>query len=497
MASSERMEPIDTTWLRMERPTNLMVIVGLLFLAGPVDIPRLERTLADRLLAFRRFGARVERAATGEWWCDDPRFDIAHHIKRVRLPGRAGKTELEDFVADLASQPFDHAHPLWQCHIVEDYAGGAVVIFRIHHVIADGMALIRVMLSLTDERADAPEGHHAHVGIAHGREGLGFPLQTLFNLVAAPVGAGLSLSGQAVQTALSLARHPARAADYVRDGTGIAAELAYLLLMPDDSPTRFKGNPSGSKRVAWTDPIELPEVKAVSRALGCSVNDMLLTAVAGALRIYLQEQGEPTEGIELRALVPIDLRSAASAPELGNHFGILGLELPVGIESPLDRVFEVHRRMEKLKSSYEPSVTLGLLAALGNLPQGVQDQTFDLLLSRASMVMTNVPGPQQPRYLAGCELKHVMFWVPQPHNIGMGVSILSYNGQVQFGVMTDAAIVPDPRSIARHFKPEFEQLLYFVLMQPPDPSEQLGERPPTRRSKGGKRPRRTKQRARR
>ena len=138
-------------------------------------------------------------------------------------------------------------------------------------------------------------------------------------MVAAPVGAGLSLSGQAVQTALDLARHPARAADYVRDGTGIAAELAYLLLMPDDSPTRFKGNLSGSKRVAWTDPIELPEVKAVSRALGCTVNDMLLAAVAGALRIYLQEQGDPTEGIEIRALVPIDLRSAGSAPELGNH----------------------------------------------------------------------------------------------------------------------------------------------------------------------------------
>ena len=158
MPSRERMEPIDTTWLRMDRPTNLMVIVGLLFLAGPVDIPELERTLADRLLAFRRFCARVEMATAGAWWCHDPLFDIAHHIKRARLPGRAGKIELENFVADLASRPFDPAHPLWQCHIVEDYDGGAVVIFRMHHVIADGMALIRVMLSLTDQRADAPGG---------------------------------------------------------------------------------------------------------------------------------------------------------------------------------------------------------------------------------------------------------------------------------------------------------------------------------------------------
>ena len=163
--------------------------------------------------------------------------------------------------------------------------------------------------------------------------------------------------------------------------------------------------------------------------------------------------------------------SREASSELGNRFGVLALELPVGFDSPLARLHEVHRRMEALKQSKEPVVTLGLLAALGNAPQAVQDKIFDLLLSRASAVMTNVPGPQQSLYLAGSELKQIMYWVPRPHDIGMGVSILSFNGQVQFGLITDAALVPDPQSIVARFKPEFEQLLYFVLLEPWEPAK--------------------------
>lgn len=498
IAPSERMDPVDVTWWRMDRPANLMVIIGVLMLAGPVDIARLEHTLAQRLLAFRRFGQRVETSGAGTWWCEDPHFDISHHIKRVRLPGRGLKADLERFVADLVSQPLDPSHPLWQFHIVEDYDGGAAVVARIHHAIADGIALIGVALSLTDERPDAPSMPRKLQRPVTSRDpSLGFPLQPIIGLasgVAEMVGTGLSLSTEALQAALGLATHPANAAEILREGTGIAAELAYLLLMPNDSPTRFKGKLSGDKRVAWTDPIPLPEVKAVSRALGCSVNDMLLTAVAGALNGYLRDHGDATEGVEVRALVPIDLRKPGSELELGNRFGVLALELPVGFDSPLARLHEVHRRMEALKQSKEPVVTLGLLAALGNAPQAVQDKIFDLLLSRASAVMTNVPGPQQSLYLAGSELKQIMYWVPRPHDIGMGVSILSFNGQVQFGLITDAALVPDPQSIVARFKPEFEQLLYFVLLEPWEPAKAESAASAERKVAGASRTKRAKQR---
>ena len=270
----------------------------------------------------------------------------------------------------------------------------------------------------------------------------------------------------------------------------MAAELAYLLLMPSDTPTRFKGAPLGDKRIAWADPIPLPEVKAVSRAFGCSVNDMLLAAVAGALKGYLQEKGDRTSGVELRALVPVNLRPPGSGEALGNRFGIVAVELPVGFASPLGRLYEVRRRMEALKTSYEPSVTLGPFAGLGYAPQFVQDKLFGLLLSRATAVMANVPGPQQPLYLAGSEVKQVMFWVPQSGNIGMGVSILSFNGKVHFGLITDAALVPDPGAIIARFAPEFERLLCFALMEDwgessaPDAAREAAASRPEARPKG-------------
>jgi WS/DGAT/MGAT family acyltransferase len=237
----------------------------------------------------------------------------------------------------------------------------------------------------------------------------------------------------------------------------------------------------------------LPEVKAVSHALGCSVNDMLLAAVAGALNGYLAEKGDETDGVEIRALVPVNLRSPGSDQELGNRFGVVALELPVGLENPLARLHEIHRRMEALKSSNEPAVTLGLLSTLGYAPKLVQDMVFDLLLSRATAVMTNVPGPQTPLYLAGSEIKQVMVWVPQPGDIGMGVSILSFNGNVQFGLLADAALVPDPQAIVARFKPEFEQLLYFVLMEAWTANSELR---PTKRKPGAVKPaaRRTRRR---
>ena len=455
------MAPADATWLRMEQPTNPMVIVGVLMLEGPVDLQILEQSLAARLLAVPRFRQRIEERPTGLYWCDDPHFNIKRHIKHTRLPGRESWEELETFVADLASQPLDRSRPLWQFHIVERYDGGVALVARVHHAIADGIALIGIVLSLTDSRPEASAQKPAVADTTWGPEdndggyGLFGPLTELLE-------EGLRLSSEVWREALARAADPA---DALREGAGIANELAHMLLMPDDSPTRFKGKPSGDKKVAWTDPLALSEVKAVSRVLGCSVNDILLATVAGALHKYLEDKGDRTKDVEVRALVPVNLRPQGEPMALGNHFGIVAIELPVGLESPLSRVYEVHRRMEALKNSYEPPVTLALIAALGYAPELVQDWLLDFLVGRATAVMTNVPGPQRPRYLAGARIKQAMFWVPQAGDIAMGVSILSFDGKVQFGLLTDAAVVPDPGAIVARFGPEFEKLLYFVLME--------------------------------
>ncbi len=452
MPKAERMSSVDTTWLRMDRPGNPMVIVGLFTLGGPLDLDQLEATIAERFLSVPRFRQRVEARAADYWWADDRFFDEARHIKRVRLPGKADKSELQRYVAALASEHLDKARPLWQLHIVEDYQGGAAVIFRIHHAVADGVALVGLMLSLTD----GGRGHAGRRDDAEPHPWLPLPgIETLAK--GAGVAAGLW------KEATALAAHPAKTA---KIGAGVAGELAWLLLMPEDSRTRFKGNPSGNKRVAWTDAIPLHEVKTVSKALGCTINDVLLASVAGALCQYLKDKGDRVEGVEIRAVVPVDMRRRHEAGQLGNKFGIVGVELPVGIENPLMRLYEVHRRMKALKQSLEPPVTLGMFAALGYAPQMVQDRLFNMLIRRATAVMTNVPGPQAPLYFGGAKIEQMLCWVPQSGDIGMGVSILSYNGMVQFGLVTDAQMVPDPETIIGHFRPQFEQLVYHVLMSP-------------------------------
>ena len=459
MSRSERMSSVDTTWLRMDRPANPMMIVAVWVLEGPVALDRVEKRIAEGLMSYRRYRQKVDYARAGVYWRDDPNFDLAHHIKRARLPGRGGKEALQRFVGDLASEPLDPNHPLWTVHIVEKYEGGAAVVFRMHHAIADGVALIEVTMALVDG-----PGRKAHRATPPD-EDEGW-MQTVMAPVVAAINAGTQASTSTLGAAFDLARHPLRAAGLLRDGAGVAGELGYLLFMPSDSATRFKGKPNGSKRVAWCEPLKLPEVKAVSRALGCSINDMLLSCVAGAMRRYLADCGDKTEGVEIRALVPIDLREPGDVG-LGNRFGIIAVELPVGIEHPLDRLMAVRQRMLALKTSYEPAVTLSLFAALGYLPKIVQDQLFNLLLSRATAVMTNVPGPTEALTVAGSVLRQSLFWVPQTGDFGMGVSIYSYAGHVQFGLITDAAMTPDPEAVVSRFPEEFDKYLYYVLLDPP------------------------------
>ncbi len=464
MSQRERMSSVDTTWLRMDRPNNLMMIVGVWMLEGPVDLDAVEAQIVDGLLSYRRYRQRVERGPAGIYWRDDPNFDLSHHLRRIRLPGRGGKPALERLVGELASEPLDPNHPLWTVHLVERYEGGAAVIFRMHHAIADGMALMGVTMSLVD----GPQRRSGDGAAEHADEGW---LQSLMAPVVAAINSGAEVSGSTLKAALDLARNPLRAAGLLRDGAGVAGELSHLLLMATDTATRFKGKPGGTKRVSWCEPLVLPEVKAVSRALGCSINDILLSCVAGAMRRYLEDCGDKTKGVECRALVPINLRQPGDL-ELGNRFGIVGVELPVGVEHPLERLMTVRTRMQALKTSYEPRTTLGLFAALGYLPKLVQDQLFDLIVSRATAVMTNVPGPDEPLTVAGSLLEQSLFWVPQTGDTGMGVSILSYAGKVQFGLITDVALTPTPEAVVRHFPEEFEKYLYYVLLEPPATTEE-------------------------
>lgn len=472
----ERMASVDTAWLRMDRPNNLMQIIGVMIFSGRLDAERFKRTIALRLKRYPRFRQVAELDSDGAWWVDDDNFDIDSHIRRSLLPSPGSTRELQKFVAELASEPLNPSRPRWEYNLVETADGDSAVIVRVHHSIADGIALVGVLNSLTDDRPDAPEAGDTETlqlndsSGAAPRDREADDDSLFWTVIAEPITdlalASIRLGGTLWGHYQGLRNDPATIGDYASVAGAIANEIGKLAMMPSDSQTRLKGKAGTVKRVAWSEPMSLPEVKAVGRVLGCSVNDMLLSSVAGAFRGYLQEKGDAVSDVEIRSMVPVNLRSDTCQANLGNHFGLLALELPVGIENPLARLYATRARMEALKGSYQAPVTYSILGLVGMAPRFLQQQVIDLLASKATAVMTNVPGPQQTRYLAGVRLRQQMFWVPQSGNIGIGVSILSYDGTVQFGLITDKGMVDDPERIVERFAIEFEKLLWLVLMEP-------------------------------
>jgi WS/DGAT/MGAT family acyltransferase len=190
-----------------------------------------------------------------------------------------------------------------------------------------------------------------------------------------------------------------------------------------------------------------------------------LASVTGALRHYLASQGDAVDGLTIRATVPVNLRPLEHAKRLGNHFGLVFLELPIGEPNPMRRLEIVAANMQELKRSRQAIVAFGLLAALGMGPAALQEPALELFSRKASTVATNVPGPQMPLYMAGCRIGSQMFWVPQTGSIGIGISILSYDGKVYFGLIADRNLVPDPDRVIARFAPEFEKLLLITLME--------------------------------
>lgn len=457
----EPMSRVDTAWLRMCRPTNPMMITGVLMFDEPMTLEKLKQVVRKRFLAYPRFRQKAVDGPAGAAWVDDAQFDFDWHVRLSALPGRSDprseKRALERFVSQMASTPLDRSKPLWQFHLVERYRGGSALVARIHHSYADGIALVQVLLSLTDTTRK-PEKNSELRAAWLKKDGVE---------VVRRVGAidrYVQLGGKMLGKGMEMYRDPTLATMLAKEGGEIGRELLTALALPDDPPTLLRGPLGVSKRVAWAEPLDLDEVKAVGRACDCTVNDVLMATAAGALRAYLIERGEDVDGVTLRATVPVNLRPLEHAKKLGNHFGLVFLDLPVGEPNPVRRLERVAESMNQLKNSRQAIVAYGLLAALGMAPAALQGVALELFSRKATAVATNVPGPQQPLYMGGSRVREMMFWVPQTGSIGLGVSILSYNGRVHFGLIGDARLVPDPDAVMRRFGPEFEKLLYLSLM---------------------------------
>lgn len=449
---SSRMSPADVAWLHMDRPSNLMIITSVMLFDEPLDFERVREIYAQRLVArFPRYQQRVVESRLPlrpPRWEDDPDFALEHHIHHIALPAPGDQSALQDLVGDLMTMPLDRNRPLWHVYVVDDFGEGAAIITRMHHCIADGIALVRVMLSLTDPGPDAaPELIADRELTRGGRLPVGGPV--------------VDLAAVSLRAARSLARYGTHAltspgyAAHLAGAVGRDAETALrLLLTPTDAATAIKGEPHISRRVAWGAPLDLAEVKRVAHLHKATVNDVLLAAVSGGLRHYLQEHDSPVG--ELQAMVPYNLRPLDQPlpRDLGNRFGLVFLPLPVGTSGSYRRLMEVHRRMQEVKEGRDGPVSYGLLSVTGMTPAAVERRIVDLFTAKGTAVMTNVPGPRAPVYLAGVPVRAVLAWAPTSGHIGMSVSIFSYRGEVTVGLMVDAALVPDPDRIVASLEHE-------------------------------------------
>lgn len=455
----EAMSNVDAAWLHMEDRTNLMIITGVLSFYEKLEFSKLKELIEDRFLGYDRFRQRVVESPlpmVGPRWVEDKYFNLRSHLQKVALPDPGGQDELQEMVSTLMSTPLDSTKPLWQFQYIENYRGGSAVVARIHHCIADGIALVRVLLGMTD---DSPKGS---------------PKVRRTRRRSTPLGGGPWLpevvnealysvrraTGKMVDGTVETLLDPARAAGLAGEGLKATGVLGRLALMPADPMTRLKGDLGTAKRCAWSKVLALDEVKSFSKTTGATINDVLLTGVAGALRRYLISRGEELRpGLEIRAIVPVNLRPEGAVEQLGNRFGLVFLALPVGIADRTERLRELKARMDSIKNSTEAVVTYGVLNALGTASSSVESQAVRFFGSKATAVMTNVPGPREELYLAGKAMRSMMFWVPQAAHLGLGVSVLSYAGQVRLGVVTDAGLVPDPKALIEAFQEEMAAAL--------------------------------------
>jgi diacylglycerol O-acyltransferase / wax synthase len=457
-ASREPLEPlsaVDHAWLRMDDPTNLMIINGVLVLGEPLGKDRVRELLRERLLSIERFRQRVVRRGGSAFWEADPGFDLDAHLFEETLPAPGGDEELREVVSDLMSQPFDPRRPLWSFHLFQGYQGGSVLLARLHHCLGDGMALLLVLLSLTDAT------HGPRVGPEVPEEGLGNPFTRLFSKPPLGIEAARQLAERIMPDGIRLLQQTAEAfASMNPFATGIfsTGALARLVARPPDPKTLYKGPLGIPKRVAWSERIAVAEVKEIGKALGGTINDVLLSAMTGGLRRYMDHRGERADGINFRAAMPVNLRPLERMAELGNQFGLIFLSLPVGARDALERLRELRRRAMALKRSAEPVVVFAILKLLGIVPLAVQKLVVKIFAAKTTAVMTNVPGPREILYLGGRPIEEIFFWVPQSGRVSLGISIFSYAGHVRLGVGTDAGLVPDPEVIVQGFHEELDEL---------------------------------------
>jgi diacylglycerol O-acyltransferase / wax synthase len=457
----DRLSAVDASFLAQERQASHMHVGALVIFEGPPPsredfVDHLESRLGlvpryRQKLAFPRF--EMGRP----FWVDDPQFNIDYHVRHTALPAPGTEEQLRGLVGRIFSQRLDRSKPLWEMWLVQGLESGKfALISKTHHALVDGVSGVDLSAVLFDIGPE-PEPSEAEL-VAEGVKGL---LRT-----------PAELAGQAV-SALS---NPSRAVGEMREAAEGVGEVLWAGLNPaPDVPLNQK---IGPHRRLWWVQSDLAKLKAIKNSLGGTVNDVVLAVVAGAVGRWLRGRGVRTEGLELRALVPVSIRGEDEHGQLGNRIAAMRGPLPVYAEDPVERLQIVRGEMEGLKESKQ---------ALGaEVIAGLQDFAPPTILAQASrlnfstrlfnLIVTNVPGPQFPLYLLGREMEEIVPVAFLPEDHALAIAIMSYNGRVDFGLLADYDAMPDVERFARHLDDALAELL--------EAASAANKKPPSRAETG-------------
>lgn len=438
----KRLNNVDLAWLRLDYPENQLIITGLMTLAAPVEYERLRSRMIEMLTPFNRFQQRLVqpgRLFQRAYWETDAAFNFDNHLEMVDLPEPGDQQTLEKYISQLLSKPLDPHLPLWHVYFIPRFNGGSAVIARIHHTITDGISLMQIISTALDEEPD-PKHPSSSIG------------RKLMERAKRKRGLG---TRQKVKAFFSRSEY---AGGQIRGWIKFLELTFKLLFLPADPPTPLKGPLGIEKRAVWSQPLEMEHIRKIGRQYGSTINDVLTAVIAGSLSRYLTFHGFDTHDLTIRSIVLVNLRPLELDEELGNKFGFYFVELPLWVDNGMERLKIIKNGMDSLKNSPFANVTFQIFRLTGSLPASLEKAVMRFFDTKATLIITNVPGYKHQLYLAGSPMETITTMVPHSSRIGLGFSMVSYNEHVILGITSDAGLVPDPDLMLAFFCNELEAM---------------------------------------
>ena len=454
----DRLTAVDASFLVQEKSNSHMHIGAVIVVEGSAPpFQEFSAEIESRLHMVPRYRQKLvwPPGDSGRpLWIDDPTFNIAYHVRHTALPHPGSEQQLLELAARIASQQLDRSKPLWEMWVVEGLEGNRfAIINKSHHALVDGVSGVDLATVLFDLEPK-PATSHAELEPWSPQ-----PEPSAAELVAAGLrDAARGVFGIAGRV-LKYAQHPDRALDDAREAVEGVGEFAWAGLNPAP-PTPLNVEIGPHRRLAVTRE-QLADFKVVKNAFGGTVNDVVLTVVSGALRRWMHTRGFRTEGVELRALVPVSIRTKEEHGEFGNRIAVMRGPLPIYIKDPVARLHSVKQSMDGLKESKQ-AVGAEVLAGVQQLaPPTVLAQASRINFSTRlfNLIVTNVPGPQFPLYVLGRKLQNLYPIAFLPQNHSLAIAIMSYDGEVNFGLLADYDAIPDVNDLAEGISESLAELV--------------------------------------